>query len=264
MPASPVRGRRRASGPPRTPLDDVADAAGARAAAAARRVGVAAGTSCLLVSVLSGAAPLGSALQGSGGPAADVPSTSAGRTADVSRPTSTPWLVTVPLGVTWSFDVPVLTVVADPPPPPPPPPPVAKAPAPAPVSRSAARAGPAPVIGVAPPASADGNAVIEIAAGLVGTPYVYGGTTPDGFDCSGFTSYVYAQLGISLPRTSSEQHYAGTIIPRDQALPGDLVWSPGHIAIYAGGSTIIDSPAPGGTVQFRAMYQSDPVFIRIG
>jgi len=105
--------------------------------------------------------------------------------------------------------------------------------------------------------------VIEIAARYVGTPYVYGGTTPDGFDCSGFTSYVYAQLGITLPRTSGDQLYAGVQVPRDQAQPGDLVWSPGHVGIYAGDNTMIDSPRPGKGVQFREMWQSNPIFIRV-
>jgi cell wall-associated NlpC family hydrolase len=106
--------------------------------------------------------------------------------------------------------------------------------------------------------------VIEIAARYVGVPYLWGGTTPAGFDCSGFTQYVYAQLGISLPRTSNEQRYAGTVVPADQALPGDLIWHPGHIAIYAGGNMIIDAPEPGGVVHFRPIYQTNPVFIRVG
>ena len=114
------------------------------------------------------------------------------------------------------------------------------------------------------PQSVAGNAVLEIAARYIGTPYLSGGTTQDGFDCSGFTSYVYAQLGITLPRTSSGQKAAGTIVSRADAQPGDLIWSPGHISIYAGGNEQIDSPRPGKTVQFRAIWQSSPVFIRIG
>ncbi|MFC8733867.1 C40 family peptidase [Luteimicrobium sp. NPDC057192] len=114
------------------------------------------------------------------------------------------------------------------------------------------------------PSSANGSKIIAIASRYVGVPYVYGGTTPSGFDCSGFTSYVYAQIGISLPRTSSAQHYAGTIISRAEAKPGDLIWTPGHVAIYAGGNTIIDAPRPGKTIQFRAMWQTNPTFIRVG
>lgn len=115
-----------------------------------------------------------------------------------------------------------------------------------------------------PPQSAAGSAIIEIASRYVGVPYVSGGSTPKGFDCSGFTSYVYAQMGITLPRTSGSQKHAGTIIPRSEARPGDIIWSPGHVTLYAGGNKQIDAPRPGGTVQFRNIYQSNPVFIRIG
>lgn len=114
------------------------------------------------------------------------------------------------------------------------------------------------------PSSVNGNAVLEIASRYVGVPYVYGGSTPSGFDCSGFTSYVYAQLGVSLPRSSSAQRYAGTVVSRSEAKPGDLIWTPGHIAIYAGGNQQIDAPRPGKTIQFRNIWQSNPTFIRVG
>ncbi|WP_029068295.1 C40 family peptidase [Jonesia quinghaiensis] len=113
------------------------------------------------------------------------------------------------------------------------------------------------------PQSVSGNAVLEIASRYVGVPYVSGGSSPSGFDCSGFTSYVYAQLGISLPRTSSQQRYAGTVVSRADAKPGDLIWTPGHIAIYAGGNMQIDAPQPGKTIQFRSIWQSNPTFIRV-
>jgi len=108
-----------------------------------------------------------------------------------------------------------------------------------------------------------GSVIVGIAARYVGVPYVWGGSTPAGFDCSGFTSYVYAQVGVHLPRTSADQHYAGTVVPRSQALPGDLIWSPGHIAIFAGGNQLIDA-TPGNVVRFHAIYQTSPEFIRIG
>ena len=109
-----------------------------------------------------------------------------------------------------------------------------------------------------------GNAIVEIASRYVGVPYVSGGTTPDGFDCSGFTSYVFAQVGIDLPRTSAEQKGAGTVVSRADAQAGDLIWSPGHISIYAGDGMQIDAPRPGKTIQFRSIWQSSPVFIRVG
>ena len=93
---------------------------------------------------------------------------------------------------------------------------------------------------------------------------MYGGTTPAGFDCSGFTSYVFAQVGISLPRTSSAQRGAGTVVPRSEARAGDLIWSPGHISIYLGDGMQVDAPRPGKTIQIRSIWQSNPTFIRVG
>jgi len=97
----------------------------------------------------------------------------------------------------------------------------------------------------------------------VGVPYVYGGTSPDGFDCSGFTQYVFAQAGISLPRTSSAQGGVGTKVSAADAQPGDLIWTPGHISIYAGDGMQIDAPRPGKTIQVRQIWQSNPTFIRV-
>ncbi len=119
-------------------------------------------------------------------------------------------------------------------------------------------------IGAPAPAFANGNAVVSIASRYIGVPYVSGGTSPSGFDCSGFTQYVYAQVGISLPRSSSAQRYVGTVVSRADAQPGDLIWSPGHVAIYAGNGMQIDAPRPGKTIQLRSIWQSSPVFIRLG
>jgi cell wall-associated NlpC family hydrolase len=118
--------------------------------------------------------------------------------------------------------------------------------------------------GASVPASANGSQIVSIAARYVGVPYVSGGTTPSGFDCSGFTQYVFAQAGISLPRSSADQRYSGTVVSASQAQPGDLIWTPGHIAIYAGDGTQIDAPRPGKTIQFRSIWQSNPTFIRVG
>ncbi|GAB2470866.1 C40 family peptidase [Xylanimonas ulmi] len=149
-----------------------------------------------------------------------------------------------------------------------PPPRVVERPAPqrtSATSRTTERAveAPAPQIGAEVPAFAAGSDVIAIAARYVGVPYVSGGSSPAGFDCSGFTQYVFAQVGISLPRTSSAQRSVGTVVSAADAQPGDLIWSPGHVSIYAGNGTQIDAPRPGKTIQFRAIWQSNPVFIRV-
>lgn len=114
------------------------------------------------------------------------------------------------------------------------------------------------------PASANGSAIVSIAMRYVGVPYVSGGSSPSGFDCSGLTQYVYAQVGISLPRTSSAQRYAGTVVSASEAKAGDLIWTPGHVAIYAGDGMQIDAPKPGDVVKYRAIWQSNPTFIRVG
>jgi cell wall-associated NlpC family hydrolase len=114
------------------------------------------------------------------------------------------------------------------------------------------------------PASANGSTIISIASRYVGVPYVWGGSTPAGFDCSGFVQYVFAQAGINLPRSSTGQRDSGTVVSRSQAQAGDLIWSPGHISIYAGDGMQIDAPRPGKTIQFRSIWQSNPTFVRVG
>ncbi|KAA9393985.1 NlpC/P60 family protein [Kocuria coralli] len=78
-----------------------------------------------------------------------------------------------------------------------------------------------------------------------GSPYVWGGTTPGGWDCSGFTQYVYAQNGIDLPRTAAAQGAAGT--PTSNPQPGDLVIQNGggHVGIYLGNGQMISALNPG-------------------
>jgi cell wall-associated NlpC family hydrolase len=115
----------------------------------------------------------------------------------------------------------------------------------------------------APPASVAGNAILEEAAKYVGTPYLAGGTTPAGFDCSGFVSYVYAQFGISLPHASSAYWNVGTQVSAADALPGDLIVSSGHVGIFAGDGMQIDSPRAGKTIQFRSIWQRSYVFVRV-
>lgn len=113
------------------------------------------------------------------------------------------------------------------------------------------------------PAAVTGNAVLEEAAKYVGTPYVAGGITPAGFDCSGFVSYVYAQFGISLPHASSAYWDIGTRVSAADAQPGDLIVSSGHVGIFAGDGMQIDAPRAGKTIQFRGIWQTSYVFVRV-
>ncbi len=110
------------------------------------------------------------------------------------------------------------------------------------------------------------SAVVAVAEKYRGVPYVYGGESPAGFDCSGFTAYVYAQFGIALPHSAAEQGAIGTKIARSAARPGDVVVMDGgaHVGIYLGGGRMIDAPEPGRVVSERAIYDNDYYIVRFG
>lgn len=96
------------------------------------------------------------------------------------------------------------------------------------------------------------NSLIDTAKSYIGTPYVYGGSTPSGFDCSGFVKYVYGQIGISLSRTSYTQANEGTYVAYEDLMPGDIVCfgsgSISHVGIYVGDGQFIHSPRTGYSV----------------
>jgi peptidoglycan DL-endopeptidase CwlO len=105
----------------------------------------------------------------------------------------------------------------------------------------------------APPATHGG--VVGIAMRYLGTPYVWGGASPSGFDCSGFVMYVYAQVGVSLPHSSYAQYGAGSPVSRGDLQAGDLVFFDGlgHVGIYVGGGSFIHAPHTGDVVKISSM-----------
>jgi cell wall-associated NlpC family hydrolase len=109
-------------------------------------------------------------------------------------------------------------------------------------------------IGVVNP---DHSSVVAFAASFVGkVPYVWGGSSPAGFDCSGFTMYVYSNFGVSLPHNAAAQQSCTTPVPSGQEQPGDLVFfgSPAyHVGIYAGGGSMINAPHTGAYVSYGSV-----------
>lgn len=111
----------------------------------------------------------------------------------------------------------------------------------------------------------NGSTVVEFAQSLIGTPYVYGGTTPNGFDCSGFVQYVYSHFGVNLPRTTTQQENCGTQISVSEAQPGDLYFwgskgSTYHVAIAIGNGQYIAAPEPGQSVSVGSIKYFQPSF----
>jgi peptidoglycan DL-endopeptidase CwlO len=105
------------------------------------------------------------------------------------------------------------------------------------------------------PASPYGSQVVSIAMSYIGTPYVWGGAAPGGFDCSGLVMYSFAQLGISLPHSSYAQWSYGVPVPYDELQPGDLVFFDGlgHVGLYIGGGEYVDAPYTGAYVRVDSL-----------
>ena len=85
---------------------------------------------------------------------------------------------------------------------------------------------------------------------------MWGGTSPSGFDCSGFTQYVFAHFGVNLPRVSEDQQNVGTLVSRDNLQPGDLVFfgTPAHhVGIYVGNGNMINAPHTGAVIRIQTL-----------
>lgn len=110
--------------------------------------------------------------------------------------------------------------------------------------------------------SSTGDAMIDKALACRGTRYIYGGTSRGGFDCSGFTRYVYSRFGIALPRTSDEQYNIGTPVSRGELKPGDLLFfstiraGVSHVGIYIGNGKMVHAANPRRGVTTDSIYSS--------
>jgi peptidoglycan DL-endopeptidase CwlO len=109
---------------------------------------------------------------------------------------------------------------------------------------------------VAPPPTHSNAA--NIAMSQLGQPYVWGGSAPGGFDCSGLVMWAYAQVGVSLPHSSYGQYGYGVPVSRDQLQPGDLVFFDGlgHVGIYIGGGQFVHAPHTGDVVKISSLDES--------
>jgi cell wall-associated NlpC family hydrolase len=112
-----------------------------------------------------------------------------------------------------------------------------------------------------PPASSDLYSLTGTALALQGVPYVSGGTTPSGFDCSGFVQWVYARHGLPLPREVRDQFRVGSEVGDDAIEPGDLLFfstvsrGPSHVAIAIGGDQFVHAPGSKGVVRVESLSQ---------
>ncbi|MBE7038486.1 MAG: NlpC/P60 family protein [Ruminococcaceae bacterium] len=105
-----------------------------------------------------------------------------------------------------------------------------------------------------------GDEVVEFAKKFIGTPYVYGGSSPSGFDCSGFVYYVYKNFGVTLNRVANDQRLNGYVVEKADLRPGDIVLFSRtldgyitHVGIYVGDNQFIHSPQTGETVEIVSM-----------
>lgn len=111
------------------------------------------------------------------------------------------------------------------------------------------------------PVTGTGQDVVNYAMQFQGVPYVYGGESTRGFDCSGFTKYVFAHFGVALPHSADAQ--AGFGVPVSNPAPGDLMVTPGHVAIYVGNGFMIHAPHEGDVVSVVPVYSQSFSYRRL-
>jgi cell wall-associated NlpC family hydrolase len=105
-----------------------------------------------------------------------------------------------------------------------------------------------------PPANTRAGIAVRAALSRLGSPYVWGATGPDRFDCSGLTQWSYARAGIHLDRTTYQQIYDGIPVSRSQVRPGDLVFpSAGHVQMAIGNNLVVEAPHAGATVRISPL-----------
>ena len=129
-------------------------------------------------------------------------------------------------------------------------------PAPEPAPSSGSTGGsPTPSVPAPPPSSH--SSVVSIALQYLGVPYVWGGASPSGFDCSGLTMYAYAKVGVYLPHNAAMQYGMGTPVSRSQLAPGDLVFFNGlsHVGMYIGGGRFVHAPHTGDVVKISSLSE---------
>ena len=135
-------------------------------------------------------------------------------------------------------------------------------PVPGPRSKPSAPTAPAPSAPEAPRPSISEYDLVGTALNLRGSPYKNGGSDPSGFDCSGFTQYVFAQYGLSLPREVRDQYKTGKAVDRKALEPGDLIFftttEPGasHVGIAVGGDAFVHAPSTSGVVRVERFSSS--------
>jgi cell wall-associated NlpC family hydrolase len=105
-----------------------------------------------------------------------------------------------------------------------------------------------PAYSVAPPSGAAGT-VVAFALAQVGKPYVYAASGPNAFDCSGLVSAAYARVGIKLPHQSEQIAARGKRVPDGQWMPGDVIHTSGHVAIYLGNGKMVEAANPGAGIR---------------